>query len=118
MTYEEMVKKFPIGSKAILVNNRGIATGINSIGTIEGHAEFPTGELALYINWDVNTLTHYQENGGYWQDCFEPYNEQLPISSYHQQNKNHSKCPLCSSEGVDLVFKFYCYNNSCRNYHK
>jgi hypothetical protein len=27
-----------------------------------------------------------------------------------------SKCPLCGSDGDDLVFKFYCSNSGCRNY--
>ena len=28
-----------------------------------------------------------------------------------------SLCMLCGHKGDDLVFKFYCSNNECRNYH-
>jgi hypothetical protein len=27
-----------------------------------------------------------------------------------------SKCPLCGSDGDDLVFRFYCLNGKCANY--
>jgi len=29
-----------------------------------------------------------------------------------------SKCPVCGSKGEDLVFKFYCSNVGCQNFHK
>lgn len=28
------------------------------------------------------------------------------------------KCPICSSEGWDLVFDFYCSSQDCQNYNK
>jgi len=27
-------------------------------------------------------------------------------------------CPLCGTQGEDLVFAFYCYNEQCKNYKK
>lgn len=29
-----------------------------------------------------------------------------------------TKCLICGSNGDDLVFKFYCSNPSCQNFHK
>jgi hypothetical protein len=33
-----------------------------------------------------------------------------------QLKNNNSFCPLCGSIGDDLVFKFYCFNNNCKNF--
>lgn len=118
MTYDKMVKKFPIGSKVILVNSTKLATKVNSIGVVTGYEQFSTGGLLLHIVWDKKTLSYYQEDGGYFQEWFEPYINQSSFSSYHQEDKKYSKCILCNSPGDDLVFKFYCSNSSCRNYHK
>jgi len=31
--------------------------------------------------------------------------------------KKQDECPLCGAFGDDLVFKFYCKNRTCRNFH-
>lgn len=37
-----------------------------------------------------------------------------PQNTTELLHKHH--CPLCNSLGDDLVFKFYCTNNTCNNY--
>ncbi len=43
---------------------------------------------------------------------FIPMSREVPIKS-----ERLSICPLCSSPGEDLVFKFYCSCSECRNFH-
>jgi len=30
--------------------------------------------------------------------------------------KKIEKCPICGSQGEDLIFAFYCSNENCQNY--
>lgn len=41
-------------------------------------------------------------------------------ANYNLKNINKkykSKCPICGNLGEDLIFKFYCSNKICKNYH-
>lgn len=49
----------------------------------------------------------------------EIISEVAPIQIIHPSTVagKISICPLCNRPGEDLLFKFYCSNKGCRNYH-
>jgi len=77
--------------------------------------------------FDIHTLTSFDYDdpccstrivndisGGTERSC--PHSKDWWRVPIHMVKQN-SKCPICGSSGEDLVFKFYCVNKACRNYH-
>ena len=45
--------------------------------------------------------------------------QEIKIKSLNKKNKEYPHtCPKCGEGGEDLMFKFYCSNENCENYHE
>jgi hypothetical protein len=123
------------GSSAANMAARRGATGIVDV--------LQSNERYIYIFWDENELRYkskeyfirkscpQQDGRYYYKDlCLFESDEgqaifreisilypltKLTIKINPFQNSIH-QCPLCGNIGDDLVFRFYCSNNNCKNY--
>jgi len=71
MTYDEMVKKFPVGTLVRLVISSGITAQPGAIAVVIGHKQ-KYNEVYLDLQWDrTNSKCGSQQDGGYLPHHFE-----------------------------------------------
>jgi len=97
MTYDEVVKAFPIGCEVVLMVNR-MAAKIGATGKVYKHSTNPYGEIYIHVKWDrTNPLCDGQADGGYYPKGFELVSNCKPVIISHQQSNS---CPRCNGKLV------------------
>lgn len=87
--------------------------GAGGQGTVTSNDTSSTGWVR--VKWDNGNTNSYRVATG--QVDLEAVGFVNKVQSLTKVPAKLSRCVLCGSSGEDLIFKFYCSQSSCKNFH-